>query len=325
MDKKQIKKRNIITKIFGNQKLIAILMSLFLAFGIWFFLTLTKFHSVVFTYKLEFVDKYNPRSVFQSSESFINIKTQANGFDIIMHNNLKNDNIICIDINDVNVKKNKSLIRINTNSIKHIIAKHIKSSPSSFSIEPDQINIRHTRLIRKRVKVVNKTNFNYKNSYYPLNEPRILSKIIIIEGLPIEVDRIDSVYTQDIIIENIDRKNVFFIPLVDLRDSLGINYNFSSALIQVNPVQFTEISKEIKINTYNDDFDSIILFPPKANLTYRLPVMDYNKIDSIGINLGIEKKIKGKNKLKIIIDTPKSNIKIINIEPSEVEYLIFKK
>ena len=312
-------------RILNNTKVISMLFSLLLAFGIWVFITLTKTYSVIFTYKVEFHDKYNTRTEFYFPEKYINIKTQAKGVDIIMYNYFKKKNVIKIDINDINLSEYKSIIRINSNNIKPIIADFLKSPSNTFTLTPEIIKLRHNRSVMKEVVVVNKTVFKFKNSYYPIREPKILNNKVIIKGLPSEVKKIDTIYTEDIILENIDKKTVFIVPLQSLKDSLGVDFNIYNVMLEMDCLQFTEMTKEIVINPRNKDFDSIVLFPPKAKIRYRIPVRDYKKLDSFEIGIGIENEIRGKDKLKLILDTNLGNIKVIDMDPKEVEYLIYKK
>lgn len=324
MSKNNRKNKDRVSKIAGDQRVMAGLISLVLAFGLWAFITMSKKYSYVFTQEIDFFDSEDGSRRFSCSESIISINTEATGMDIFFHKRKKKNRIV-FDINDFDIDSYRSQISINSNLLKPSIAEHSRLNVNSFTISPEVVRLRTHKLDQKEVRVVSRVDFEYKKSFYSIDKPKLYTKTLVIEGRKSDLDKIDEVYTKEMTLTDIDKRQIFIIPIQDLDPSLEIRYSSRNVMIGIEPLQFTEIKLEFEIDTKNDTYSNIEVFPPKALVRFRVPVEDYGRIDFSQYSLRLKGEFGKDNIVGIGFDTLPNNIKIMDIEPNEVEYLIYKK
>jgi len=313
-------------RILGSSKFMAIILSLVVAFSIWAFLTLSQTYIYTISYPIIFVDKYNNKAIINPSDSIINVQYQSTGFDQILQNRISKLRPIIIDINELRVNKSFGVAKIRVSSIKDIIIKNTRIKETIKDISPDNIVLHWQRTIKKKVKVISNTKFEFKKSYYLYSEPKLFVDEVIIEGPANEIRGIDTIFTKDIKIKNIDKSTVFFIPLQSLSDSLGIRYYTNNVPIQLLVDKFTEDEVELLINKDNIQYDSIKLFPSTVKLKYRIAVKDYKRFDKSKLRVTVENNfdIRQKRKLKVHIENIPDYVKIISLNPEKVDYIIFR-
>jgi hypothetical protein len=192
------------------------------------------------------------------------------------------------------------------------------------TVTPEFITLKFESISGIRVKVIPKLILEFDKQFQLSQDLQIMPDCVTVVGPHEVISKIEFIETTRKEVRNINQSQTINVLL-----SLPVNAQEVKCIPEsVNVVltvdKFTESEIEIPI-ICNDPGAGIKTFPEKVKITYFVTLENYKRIDEkMFIANVIYSKEQPSEKLKVNLLQYPSFIKIIKIEPEEVEYLIIK-
>ena len=310
-----------------HRQIVAFIICLCVSFFLWLFITYGREYEHNISYPITFIDGNN-QVEYHTQDSIITIGVKSNGFEFIAKILKKKERHIVVDINKLNIDLSKGKITVPVSRIKPQIMQSLGYRGVDISIYPPNINLTWQKLYSKKVRVVNKCIFKYNKPFEQYKDPVLPVDYVVIEGLKEELNKIDTVYTQNITFNNIDKNITLFVPLDFSNMAKGVVCHTKSIPVKIYAEAYTEevISVPVKAIRY-EDYRNIKIFPKQIKLRYRVAVKDYTKINPKDINAFVlcsDDMINNGGKLKVNLGNIPEYMKVVRFYPEKVEYMMFK-
>lgn len=196
-------------------------------------------------------------------------------------------------------------------------------------ILPDTIALYFEDRYFKEVPVETDIAIKFRKQYFAYDTLSITPKRVTISGLNKNISQVDFVKTVPVSFTNLHENLNKNIALKNPMLTADIMLDPDEVNVKLQVEKFTESKIEIPINKINEpDNRSVKIFPDKATITYLVALKDYEKMSadmfSCRVNLSEINK-RPDNKLDISLSSHPQFIKIVNIEPAEVDYLFLQR
>ncbi len=193
-------------------------------------------------------------------------------------------------------------------------------------IEPDTLFLKLQKIDFKKVPVKLQSDIQYEQQYTCFQQPQITPDSIIIKGKKEEIDKINEVYTKKISIQSVSSD---INTVVELMKIPNIQSPTNSVALYLPVEKYTEKNLSIYPEIINlPEYMKIIIFPKKANITFKVAVAKHDLVSEKDFQLTIDcQRIKQKTDGLLIpkITKKPDYVKNINIMPQVFEYFIEKK
>lgn len=282
-----------------------------------------------YTTDIDFFVKYtNPpkgQILTHTPDSVVSIKLTSRGFDLLNILFFESREPIQINLSGSNIRKNQSSggSHILTRNINSQILRQIKFTDRISEISPDTLHFDLEKIISKRVAIVRNFEFTLKAQHYTYGDIIISPDSLTISGPPSMIDSIHYIKTSEIHFMNVDKNinNRIKIQKPNSNNKLTISADSVDLFIPIE--KFTENVIKSTIIIKNADQSTIKLFPENVRVTYIIALKDYPNFQADMLSIGINFD-KSKNRQTLAVFHQPSFIKITNIEPQTVEYIIIK-
>jgi hypothetical protein len=321
--------KTFIALIIKNKQFNLLLFCLFLSFALWLSITYSKTYEHIIVYPIAFVDNNHKATMYSVSDSTISVNVKANGFEFLLNRGYsKHNKKIIFDINKLLINSTRSYIKIPTSMLKGKIINAIGYKNVNIAVSPDTITIAWIKTFSKKVPLINKTNFHFKKPYQAYSPIELMNKYIIIEGSKKDLDRIDTIFTENVSFNNINRNCIMFVPLDLTNISKNVNIPMKQVLVRIRAEKYTENIVKLPINVIRyESYKNIKVLPKEVRIRYRVAIKDYKKINTADFNAYVvcsNENLAKKNRLKVFIGNVPSLVNIVSVMPDKVEYILFK-
>lgn len=282
-----------------------------------------------YTTDIDFLVKYtNPpkgQILTHTTDSVVSIKLTSRGFDLLNILFLESREPIQINLSGSNIRKNQSSggSHILTRNINSQILRQIKFTDRISEISPDTLHFDLEKIISKRVAIVRNFEFTPKPQHYIYGDIIISPDSLTISGPPSMIDSIHYIKTSEIHFMNVDKNINNRIKIQKPNSNSKLTVSADSVDLFIPIEKFTENVIKSTIIIRNADQSTIKLFPENVSVTYIIALKDYLNFQTDMLSIGINFD-KSKNRQTLAVFHQPSFIKITNIEPQTVEYIIIK-
>lgn len=318
-----------ITKTLKSIKFRAIALCLCLSFILWGFITFSDFRQQEFRVPIRFENSIKPDDIYNTKDSVIMVKVNATGFYLLFKNGFKtNKEILNFDISNLPINRAKGEIKLPSDILKASIAKFLRMEDTKISLIPDTIHLTWQKKFSKTVPLVNKTKFECKSSYRMQKEPEFLFKEIRIEGEKHILDKIDTLYTQEISIMNINKNHVSLIPLEIKQYHQDLYFQTTNIPVKIEVEEVTENIEEIPIHIEKNGVDEDVkIYPSSVKVKYIVSIKDYKKIkpEDFYFYVVCDKDVHNHKKLTVKYTNIPHNVEITDISPKRLNYIILNQ
>lgn len=307
----------------------AICLCLFFSFVLWSFITFSDFRQHDFEVHILFENSNKPDEIYSTKDSIITVKVNATGFDFLFRGGFdSHKEAIRFDVNNFPINKEKGEIKISTDLLKKTIVEFVNVEDFSVSLFPDTVHLTWQKKYSKTIPVVCKTNFECRNSYRLKQEPLLLIEQIKVEGERSFIDKIDTLFTKNITLSNIDRSNISLIPLEIKQQYQSLYFQTTNIPIKIEVEEVTENVVELPVNIVQNNIDeNIKIFPLKVKVKYRLPIKEFKNInpESFYMYVVCDEDLHNKKKLRVKYSNIPLGVEILEINPARIDYIILNE
>ncbi|MBR5253658.1 MAG: hypothetical protein IKV46_01285 [Bacteroidales bacterium] len=315
--------------ILKSNKFRAVCSCLFFSFILWLFISFSDYRQHDFEVPVQFENTTKPDEIYNVSDSIITVRVKATGFDFFFKSGFNSKKeVFHFDVNNISLNKSKGETKLSSNVLKPYITKFLGVEDLSVTLIPDTIILKWQKKYSKIVPVVNNTKFECKTSFRIEKEPQMFIDEVRIEGEKRVLDKIDTLYTKDIVVSNIDKNHISLIPIEIKQQYKGLYFQNTNIPIKIEVEQITENIVELPVNIVKEGIDeNIKVFPSKVKVKYRLPIKDFKSInpESFFFYVLCGEDVVNKNKLRVKYSNIPDNVEIIDISPAKLNYLILNE
>ncbi len=287
---------------------------------IWFLIKMSKDYTTEIKFPLSYENPPVGLTLIHAQDSTITIKLNSKGFDLLYVKMFDSKSEIKINLAESNIYSAGNKKYILTNNISNQILRQIKFADQISGIFPDSLRFQLEPIISKKVPVNVNINYTLKPTYLIYNDPVVVPDSVLISGPPSLINEITFIETESKNISNVDEKIEKEFQLIKPKND-KVEYSHKKISYTAEVEEFTEGVAEIKIQVKNTQEGRIKLFPEKAKVTYLIALKDFSNFKDDMISIGIKfDPVKERQKLEILHQP--SFIRITNIEPKNVEYII---
>lgn len=314
-------------KLLSSSSFRAMSLCVFFSFLLWMFITFSDYRQHEFEIPIRFENSNKPDEIYFTRDSVVVVKVEATGFAFLFKSGFTTKKEkINFDINNLPINKSKGEMKFSSDFLKAPVAKSLGMEGFDISILPDTILLKWQKKYVKSVPVVSNAKFETKNSYTILSKPVLLTKEVTIEGEKRILDKIDTIYTKEVTIENIDKSHVSLIPIdMELYDK-GVYFHTTNIPVKIEVAEVTENVVELPVNIIQQGVkENVKIFPAKVSVKYSVPIKDYKKVKAEDFEMYVlcsEEELNQHKKLVVKYSNVPKEVEILSITPRKVDYII---
>nr|NQU89671.1 hypothetical protein [Bacteroidota bacterium] len=313
-----------------NYRMTVFVVCLILSTLVWILTKLSDSYSTEITFPVVFKNLPENKILVGSIDSVLKIGVHDRGFALVRLKYFTIKEPLEIELNNFRLRKVGHQYRTDVYSSywSQGLAAEFDVEGDILYVLPDTIYFVFEDEFSKEVPVLPDITWSFEKQFLLYDSIRINPSEVTIRGLKDHIDTIDFVYTQKLELEglsaNVNRKIGMVVP--------GNNRN-----VKIDPV---EVELTIPVEKYTESEimttleiinlkkgQHIKLFPEQVKVTFLVALIDYKKINAEQFRLfvdllDIESDLT--RKLKVHIKSVPKSIRIVRIDPAEVEFLILK-
>lgn len=252
----------------------AYLLFLILTLILWFAIQLTKSYS--FQNELSIQLSNIPKHiVLDSSEQNLNVNLKSNGFKLWKYN-MSSDKFT-IDFNDFAVDSFQ--LKMGASQLKKIIANTYDFNSEDITLDKLLLTFEFKRKETQIVPVKSYLKFRFASGYNTIDTLKLSPDSVVISGSKQDLEKINSIKTQQVELKNVDDTLRGEIPLVKPNSNVEISYDKVEYYLPVK--KFSENALMIDIEVINiPDSLELNIFPNEAKVSFLVALQSFENVSS---------------------------------------------
>jgi len=292
----------------------------------WLLIKLSDDYSEVYNFKVGYENAPTEKMFTGVIDTNIKITIKAQGFQMLKLVLTEDLTTLNINLNNYQIIHSKgNIYYINTGELKVTLAELTGVPTKQIDISSQRLEFKLENLFEKTVNIVNNVTFNFTPQYNHYNDIIIQPNRISIFGPKNSIDTIESVFTENKIINDISSNINETIKIIN-PDIEHLQLSVKQVNIKANVEKFTESSIEMAIDLSSLNYN-IKAFPNTVKVFFTVAQKDFSIVRQAMFNVKPNIKnidiLKAK-KLQLEVVKQPELVSGIRIQPSEIEFLIIK-
>lgn len=312
---------------FRNDKRVAAyFVCVVIATGFWFLNALSKTYTVDIVAPVHYVNFPDNKTLANKQPEEIDLTIRAHGFTILRQ---KLSFILApleFNVNELTNNRmkesKKSLYAFPSRQFLNQLSYKLSNDLEILNMSPDTLFFKFDAMGHKRVKIKPTVKIDLKKQFQLSGDITTEPDSIWVNGPQLMLDTLRNLKTETILQNAVDEpihKNIKINPVKNLY--------FETQTVRVNiPVEeYTEAQEIVPVSLINQPADvKIKLFPVKVKITFQVGLNRFSGVhpEDFRLTVNYDDILKGKQKLKIIVNSTPAYIYDLKITPEELEYLI---
>lgn len=254
----------------------------------------------------------------------LNVALRDKGTTIYYYYRHKKD--LSLDIDPMEWYNDNGYGKIPSGVLESRIRNRLKSSTQILKLKPDTIPFLFVKKESKVVPVVVKNSIALASQYMLTKKPVINPSSIIVFAPSYILSRIDSVFTNNIVLKDLKDTTTCSVRLEEIE---GASFHNNSVKVTYYVEEFTENNIIVPVKGIGFPANQFLLsFPSEVKLSFFVGLSNYSDIKETDFQVSVsyEDLINSKNKIhKVRLTKYPAMVRNIRISPEEVDCLIEKK
>ncbi|HZK07006.1 MAG TPA: CdaR family protein [Bacteroidales bacterium] len=195
-------------------------------------------------------------------------------------------------------------------------------------ISPDTLNFVFENRVEKTVPVKSNVKLNYQSQYFSLDTLVLQPDSVQVSGLKHDIAAITKIETVPTDFDNLSASINEKIKLQKPNDVATLQIEPQQVQVNLKVEKFTEAEIEIPIEKINSLTPSRIkIFPETVVIRYLVSLDNYSKVTRELFQSTVDlSQISNRESQKLSVNLPESPqfVRVVRLEPEEVDFLIFK-
>ena len=265
--------RGLINRIFsykGGRQLLLFVFCLFLASSVWTVHKMSGEFSHVFQYKIQANTNIAGRKSASLSENEITLRAKASGFYILQQRYSLKKGVLNLEINSRLFSKlpEEDMLYLMTSDIRENITEGLSEKISVEYVATDTLKFLFPVETSKVVPISLRRKVAYRDQYMPVGEIRLKPDKIMLHGESSLLDKVDSVVTKPIYLNNI---NAPVTDIVALERIPGLRYSDDEVYYTINVERYIEERINLPVSVINiPDSVSVLTSSSEVTITCRV-------------------------------------------------------
>jgi hypothetical protein len=310
----------------GN-RLFVFLICLVISAFIWFLIVLSKETNTIIEYPIVFENNPGNLVLISQSDSVLSLNVSSGSIALITLKYLSSRTPVKIDLSNVKFSKDGNLFTTTmpTIDITRKLINRMSVTEDHVTTTPQFITLVFESISGVKVKVIPNLILDFEKQYQLSQEIQVIPDSVTIVGPKEMIHKIEYIETVSREVKKINQSQTISVILSLPENAGDVKCIPEKVNVILTVDKFTESEIEIPIVCTEPGVE-IKTFPDKIKITYFVTLENFNRIDK---NMFLAKinydKTQPSDKLKVNLLQYPSFIKIIKIEPEEVEYLVIKQ
>lgn len=309
-----------------NKKVLVFLFCVLISTFFWFLSHLSKEYNAKLKVPVEYSGFPKNKVVSNNLPAEIELQVKATGFTLLMYRFRDKLDPVRVDGSYIQKYKKDDLFYFSTNSRTETWADELGERMKILKVSPDTLffnfSSRSTRTVpvKANVSVKFEKEFNLKSNIVTVPSS------VKISGAKDVIDKIKYVETEKLELKGVDKPVSRQLKII-IKQSKHIDLSHKTVTVNIPVSKFTEGRTDVPVQVINlPEGASIKTFPDKAEVKYRVPLEDFDKINPSAFKVIADySKAKSENNyLKIELEAFPKNVQLPKLSPSKVEYIIRK-
>jgi hypothetical protein len=308
-----------------NQLLVFVLCFAISAF-IWFLIVLSKETNTTIEYPIVFENIPGNLVLVGKTDSLLSLSISKGSISLITMKYLGRKTPLKIDLSQVILTRegNYFTSTISTSSASRKIVGRLNLPDDHIAISPESITLRFETISGLKVKVIPKLVLEFDKQYQLSQEMQAMPDSVTIVGPREVISKIEIIETTRKEIRNINKSQTVNVSLALPENTQGVKCIPENVNVVLKVDKFTESEIEVPVVCTNTD-TGLRTYPDKVKITYFVTFENFKRIEKEMFLASVSYvKDQPTGKLKVDLRQYPSFVKIIKIEPEEVEFLLLK-
>ena len=302
------------------EKVLTFSFFLILSFGFWLLQHLQQKFEIDFFIPINYTNTPSD-IILEDFPKEMNVRISDKGTSLLNYYIGKEYNPVDIDLKNINLTQ--GVYNVSKLTLEQEISKRLVSSTSLVSFFPESIQIHYAPLKEKEVPVVLQANLKAASGYM-IDSVTLNPQKLTILGSAESLGKIDTIYTEEIELENI---NTEIRKKLNLRiPSKGIKLGSPTVELFILAEEYTEKSFTIPVESINlPSHYSVRIFPSQVEITCQLVLSKYSDINESDFTaiIDYEDMLKSNDfTVPIKLSKKPGGLKNYHISPERAEFLI---
>lgn len=269
-----------------GRRLLQLLFCLFLAFVIWSVHNLSEEYSHLFQYTV--VAKSSMSGKFEDSQSInkLTLRARASGFYILKHRYNRVDASLELSPDNKLFKK-----IVGKNDSYYLLTSELRAHISEATADKLQVEYLSTDtlfflfpgVVSKEVPVAFKSRISFREQYMQRGELKLEPLRVTIYGEQSELDKVDSAYTQLIVMKNVSTS---LSGVAGITPVAGVTISPKELLYSINVVRYVEKELMLPVTMINLPEGFVCrLNPSEIRINYRFPLEERESLSLTSTSL----------------------------------------
>ncbi|WP_405570806.1 hypothetical protein [Winogradskyella sp. Asnod2-B02-A] len=255
------------------------------------------------------------------SANYIIAYVEAKGFALVPLM-FKNSKVLQVKAKkEVTVKSNHFIFDVQKH--KFLIESQLGSSYDLVSVLPDTLLIAFSKRASKKVPITLKQTINYVVGYDLKGDFKFDIDSVKIVGAASEVDKINTITTEDLVLKDIKSKINESVKL-DISDYQNIEIFPKSIKVSAEVARFTEGTVDVPLTITNQPNDvTINYFPKTVSISYYVDLENYNAVNTSDFKVECNYAELEENQTYLVPKVVKKPnfVKHINIKQKRIDFI----
>jgi YbbR-like protein len=312
-----------------NKRIIIFLFFLLLSILLWLLTVLNKDYNTIISFPVRYTKIPRELVLINKATEQLDIDVKSRGFTLLRLKMQSKLSPLVLDVNSFSLQsvpgESPIVLYLVTSLIVDKLQQQLTSDIRINSVFPDTLMLLLADKFSKKVPVMLNINLQFERQYMQVGKIKITPDSVTVSGPDKIIDTLKFISTKPEELSGL-RKNITLD--LDLVPSNMLEYSVREVVVNIPVEKFTEESVGVPIEVINIP-DSLFLrpFPANVEITYRVGLSDYKKVNEHMFAVVLDYSQKGSsigNKLEVQLIKVPEYVQVTNFTPKSVEYIIEK-
>jgi len=312
----------------SHPRLIVFLVCLAISILMWLFIELMKDYTDEIRYNITFVNAPKDLILTNSGESVISVQMKAQGFELLAAKYTQKLRTLTIDLSTIKIRASSDgySAYLPTARLLEQLATQIRFDKEITFIKPDTLFFQFSEIFRRQVPVKLDISYSLNGQYDITDSISFRPAVVTVSSIKSIIDTLVFVKTQKLNLSQLDSSVSVKVALFKGSQASLLKYSTDSVTVKINVEKVTEAAYTVPVSI-SGNTENVKIFPDKVEIICRVPLSVYPHIEASDFSAEVQYQpglIKEK-KLKVIMVRIPEKVKILRIQPEEVEFIIISK
>jgi hypothetical protein len=312
----------------SHPRLIVFLVCLVISILMWLFIELMKDYTDEVRYNVTFINSPKDLILTNSDGNAISIGMKAQGFELLAAKYSRKHPELIIDLSTLKIRPSAEGYTAYLPSARIVeqLGNQIRFNKEITYIKPDTLFFRFSKIFSRQVPVKLNMDYTLNGQYDVTDSIWYKPQFITVSSIKSIIDTLSFVSTEEIILSLLDSSVNMKVPINKGYRASLMKFSTDSVTVRLNVEKVTEAEFTIPVSISGNK-ENVKIFPDKVEIVCRIPLSAYTRISASDFSAEVEflpSSIHEK-KLKVNLVRIPGKVRVLKINPAEVEYIIISK